>query len=41
MQYYNISEKVKRKPTTLRILALVNAVLFVGLMSVLLLPFVN
>ena len=41
MQYYNLNEKVKRKPSTMRILALVNAVLFVGFLSILVLPFIK
>jgi len=41
MQYYNLSTRVQRKPSTLRILAIVNAVLFIGFVSVLVLPFVK
>jgi len=41
MQYYHLNEnlKPKRKPSTLRILMIVNAVLFAGLLYVLALPF--
>lgn len=41
MQYYNVSERTKRKPSTQRVLAIVNAVLFVGLLSILVLPFIK
>ena len=41
MQYYHLNTRVKRKPSTLRVLALVNAVLLVGLLSILVLPFIK
>lgn len=41
MQYYNLSARVERKPTTLRILAIINAVLFIGFFYLLVLPFID
>ncbi len=40
MQYYRLNTPVKRKPTTRRILVLVNAILLAGLLYVLALPFI-
>ncbi len=41
MQYYHLNTRVKRTTTTQRILMLVNAVLFVGLVYVLVIPFIK
>ena len=41
MQYYHLNTRVKRNATTHRILMLVNAVLFIGLVYVLVMPFIQ
>lgn len=41
MQYYHSNNRVRRSTSTQRILMIVNAVLFVGLVYVLVIPFLK
>jgi len=41
MQYYHLNTRVKRTATTKRILMFVNVVLFLGLIYILALPFIQ
>jgi len=40
MQYYHLNTQTKRKPSTRRILVLVNVILLAGLVYVLAMPFI-